>query len=95
MTMSNVIYQLSKDDLLQLLNDQKAIIVSEFSKSKIAEKPLTREEAAAFLRIDSTTLDRRFRNGTLPKSLRHFNGGTLYFFASELEAHIKKSTKSL
>lgn len=61
------------------------------AKSEAVEKPLTREEAAAYMRIDPVTLDRRLRKGTLPMSLRHHNGGTLYFFASELEAFLKKS----
>jgi len=86
----NVLYQISDNDLEKLLMNalEKGF---ERGQKKPIEKPLTREEAAAFLRIEPLTLDRRIKNNVLPTTLRHYNGGTIYFFASELEAFIKKS----
>jgi len=89
MTMMPTILQANVDDLKKVLtewmNEQLA------PKQKTFERPLTREEAAKYLRITPITLDRRFRDGKLPLSLRHVNAGSTYFFASELELHLKRS----
>ena len=87
---TNILYQISENDLEKLIikAEEKAY---ERGQKKPFEKPLTREEAAAFLRIEPATLDRRIKSGVLPATLRHYNGGTIYFFASELENFIRKS----
>lgn len=63
----------------------------ELGQKKPIEKPLTKQEAADYMRIHVNTLDGYFRDKTLPISLRHYVGGSIYFFASDLEAFIKKS----
>jgi len=85
---ASVLYQISENDL------DKLIIKAEekgFDKGqrKPFEKPLTREEAAAFLRIEPATLDRRFKTNKLPLSLRHVVSGSIYLFASELEEFVR------
>lgn len=87
---TSVLYQISESDLEKLIikAEEKGF---ERGQKKPFEKPLTREEAAAFLRIEAATLDRRFKSNKLPLSLRHVVSGSIYFFASELEAFIKKS----
>lgn len=63
----------------------------ELGQKKPIEKPLTKQEAADYMRIHVNTLDGYFRDKILPTSLRHYVGGCIYFFASDLEAFIKKS----
>jgi hypothetical protein len=60
-------------------------------KSHLIERPLTRREAADYLGIGLTALDNRIKRGDIPRKLVHKNGGTPYFFASELEQLLKKS----
>lgn len=87
---TNVLHVMSDDQLDKLI--QKAIQEGfERGQKKPIEKPLTKQEAASYLRIGLSAFDERFRKQALPASLRHYNGGTIYFFASELEAHLKKS----
>lgn len=90
---NSVLYQISGTDLDMLLNQYKEYLMNELSRKKVIEKPMTREEIAAYMRIDPTTLDRRFKSGKLPHTLRHHNGGTLYFFASEFEEFLKSNAK--
>ncbi|HYF69115.1 MAG TPA: hypothetical protein VD884_13320 [Ohtaekwangia sp.] len=49
------------------------------------EQPLTRKEAAKYLRCHVSTLDRKW------KKLRHNVDGQFFWLESELAAHIKKS----
>lgn len=63
----------------------------ELGQTKPIEKPLTKQEAANYMRIHVNTLDCHFKRKVLPASLRHYVGGAILFFASELEAFIKKS----
>lgn len=60
-------------------------------KSHIVEKPLTRIEAAEYLRIGLTAFNNRIRSGAIPKKYLHKNGGTTYFYASELQQLLKTS----
>lgn len=60
-------------------------------KSHMVEKPLTRREAADFLKIKLSAFQNRINRGDIPAKLIHKNGGTPYFFASELEQFLKKS----
>lgn len=90
---ASVLYQISSSDLDRLMSEYKRTVIDELSRKKVIEKPMTREEIAAYMRIDPTTLDRRFKSGKLPHTLRHHNGGTLYFFASEFEEFLKSNAK--
>lgn len=60
-------------------------------KSHMIEKPLTKKEAASYLFINPKTLESRIRSGAIPAKMVHRNGGTMYFFPSELEQLLKKS----
>lgn len=90
---NSVLYQINSDNLMKLIAEIKAVVIEEMGKKNGAEKPMTREEAANYMRISPTTFDRRLKNGTLPIGLRHINGGNIYFFASELEAELKRKPK--
>lgn len=58
-------------------------------KTHMIEKPLTTKEAADFMRIKRSAFDNRIKSGAIPAHLVHKNGGTPYFFASELQQLIK------
>lgn len=60
-------------------------------QAKAPEKPLCPAEAAEYLRISERTLWARLKDGTLPASLVRRSAGSVYFFATELHDHIKKS----
>ena len=60
-------------------------------KTHMIEKPLTRKGAAEYLGIGVKALDNRIQRGVIPSRLIHKNGGTPYFFASELAELLKKS----
>lgn len=83
-------YVLEQEDLNKIIEKVVEKVAQETKKWQLVEKPLTRNEAAAYFKISPITFDRRLKNGTLPSSLRRYNGGTIYFFASELEAFLKK-----
>jgi hypothetical protein len=86
---ASILYQISESDLEKLIlkAEERGF---ELGQKKQIEKPLTKEGAAKYLSISEGTLDERFRTGKLPARLRHTNGGTIYFFASELEEFIKQ-----
>lgn len=86
----SILHVMSDDQLDKLI--QKAIQEGfERGQKKPFEKPLTKKEAADYMRVHIKVFNKRFKSGELPANLRHYNGGTIYFFASELEAFIKKS----
>lgn len=87
----NTVLHVMSDEQLDKLIREAIQRGFELGQKKPLEKPLTKKEAAAFLRIDPWTLDRRFKSGKIPLSLRHVVSGSIYFFASELEAFIRKS----
>lgn len=84
-------YALEQEEFDMLIEKVVEKVVEEVNKLKAVEKPRTREEMAAYMNISPTTFDRRIKTGVLPQYLRHFNGGTLYYFASEFEAFLKKT----
>ncbi len=62
-----------------------ATIASELlghGRRQIVERPLTCEEAAAFVRVHPKTVKRMARSGELPG---HFRFGRWFFYASELD----------
>jgi excisionase family DNA binding protein len=88
---NNVLYQITEDLLEKLIikAEEKGF---ERGQKRTLEKPLTREEAAAFLRVEPITLDRWLKSGKLPHYLKHVvAGSTILFLSSELEEYIKKS----
>lgn len=90
MPLASVLHVMSDDQLDRLI--QRAMQEGfQQGQKKSYEKPLTKKEAAAFLRINPWTMDRRFKTNKLPASLRHVVDGSIYFFASELQEFLKKS----
>jgi excisionase family DNA binding protein len=87
---ASVLYQFTEEQFKQLLDTVRTTTIEEVSKRKPADKILTTKEAANYLRISTTTLNRRFKNKEYPLSLRHNHGGNIRFFQSELEAFLKK-----
>lgn len=87
---NNVLYQISEDLLDKLIIKAEAKGF-EHGQAKPLERPLTKKEAASYMRLHIKVFNKRFKDGVLPATLRHYNGGTIYFFASELEDFIKKS----
>lgn len=83
---------INPSDLDRFISEMRVTFVEELTKAKsqVIEKPLTRGEAAAYLSISTSALDRRVKNGSIPTSLVHYNGGTTYFFASELNRFLKQ-----
>ena len=55
------------------------------------ERPLTCEEAAAFVRVHPKTVKRMARNGELPG---HFRFGRWFFYASELDGWMRMELHS-
>lgn len=76
--------------LITSLRDEMRNSVIEL-KTHMTEETLTRKEAARYLKIGIKALDKRIQSGQIPKRLVHKNGGTPYFFASELHDLIKQS----
>jgi excisionase family DNA binding protein len=66
----------------QLLGDSKRLSV---------ERPLTCEEAAAFVRVHPKTVKRMARTGELPG---HFRFGRWFFYASELDCWMRTELHS-
>jgi excisionase family DNA binding protein len=60
-------------------------------KRSIVEKPLTCEEAAAFVRVHPKTVKRMARGGELPG---HFRFGRWFFYASELDCWMRTELHS-
>lgn len=91
--MSTGVVVLDPSDLDTIIKKMVEEFRAEVAKIKAAniEKPMTREQAAKFFSCSVDALDKKFRNNKLPAKFRHYNGGTPYFFASELENFLKKS----
>jgi excisionase family DNA binding protein len=60
-------------------------------KRSVVERPLTCEEAAAFVRVHSKTVKRMARSGDLPG---HFRFGRWFFYASELDCWMRTELHS-
>jgi excisionase family DNA binding protein len=61
------------------------------SKLSVVERPLTCEEAAAFVRVHPRTVKRMARAGKVPG---HFRFGRWYFYASELDCWMRMELHS-
>jgi excisionase family DNA binding protein len=61
------------------------------SKRSVVERPLTCEEAAAFVRVHPRTVKRMARAGKVPG---HFRFGRWYFYASELDCWMRMELHS-
>src|SRR6266571_6950272 len=62
-----------------------------YGKRSVVERPLTCEEAAAFVRVHPKTVKRMARNGELPG---HFRFGRWFFYASELDCWMRTELHS-
>ncbi len=60
-------------------------------KRSVVERPLTCEEAAAFVRVHPRTVKRMARAGKVPG---HFRFGRWYFYASELDCWMRMELHS-
>jgi excisionase family DNA binding protein len=60
-------------------------------KYSVVERPLTCEEAAAFVRVHPRTVKRMARAGKVPG---HFRFGRWYFYASELDCWMRMELHS-
>jgi excisionase family DNA binding protein len=60
-------------------------------KRSVVERPLTCEEAAAFVRVHPRTVKRMAREGKVPG---HFRFGRWYFYASELDCWMRMELHS-
>ena len=60
-------------------------------KRSVVERPLTCEEAAAFVRVSPKTVKRMARGGELPG---HFRFGRWFFYASELDCWMRTELHS-
>jgi excisionase family DNA binding protein len=63
----------------------------EDGKRSVVERPLTCEEAAAFVRVHPRTVKRMARAGKVPG---HFRFGRWYFYASELDCWMRMELHS-
>lgn len=79
------------EDWDKFKRELSGFVAIEMDKAKRIERPLTKDAAAEYLSISVRTFDQRIADGKIPTKLIHRNGGTPYFFASELEAFLKKS----
>jgi excisionase family DNA binding protein len=61
-------------------------------KRSVVERPLTCEEAAAFVRVHPRTVKRMARAGKVPG---HFRFGRWYFYASELDCWMRMELHSV
>jgi excisionase family DNA binding protein len=61
------------------------------AKQPSVERPLTCEEAAAFVRVHPKTVKRMARTGDLPG---HFRFGRWFFYASELDCWMRTELHS-
>lgn len=68
-----------------------AIVIKKLTELSRVEEPLTKDGAAKYLHIALSTLNKRIANGDIPAKYIHRNGGTPYFFPSELETLLKKN----
>jgi hypothetical protein len=88
--MAETLHLIPQSDFERLLTSLRQE-VRDLALVKKEEKPLTKKEAADHLRIGRTALDNRINNGSIPSKYVHKNGGTVYFYASELNELLKKS----
>jgi excisionase family DNA binding protein len=68
-----------------------ALELSRNSERPNVERPLTCDEAAAFVRVHPKTVKRMARNGELPG---HFRFGRWFFYASELDSWMRTELHS-
>jgi hypothetical protein len=64
-------------------------VQQESFRQKLSEKPITKAEAAEFLRISYKIFERRLADGHYPAKLIHRDNGTMLFFESELTQYLK------
>lgn len=82
---------LMPNEVDQFADRVAAMVIKKVTELRSIEEPLTKQGAAKYLKVSLTTFNRRLSDGGIPSKYIHRNGGTLYFFASELETLLKKN----
>lgn len=87
-----VMITIDKAELTAVIKEALQAVIKEMGKDvPLIEKPLSVKETADYLGIHQNTIYKRIKSGDLPTSLIHRMNGSVYFFASELHDHIKRS----
>jgi excisionase family DNA binding protein len=82
-------YFLTPTDFDKLMNGLVQKTAEVVAKMKTIEDPITKTEAAKYLKITYRTLNRKIDEGVIPTSLLHRIDGTILLYKSELEAYVK------
>jgi excisionase family DNA binding protein len=85
---------LQPNDFDRLLSEMKSFVREELKSVQMPpenDRPICAKEAAAYLGIGQTTFWERIKTGKIPSILIHRNGGSVYFFKSELRQFLKAS----
>ena len=87
------LHLMSQSALDRMLTNIRQQLKDEFGalKNQMVENTMTKQQAADYLKINIRTLERRVKSGVIPSRYAHTNGGTVYFFASELQELLKQS----
>jgi excisionase family DNA binding protein len=85
---SKVVYELTSEQIKEFA---KEIIAQDraLGKYKTHENPITKQEAAEYLRISYRTFDEKVKEGIIPASLLHRIDGTILLYKDELEPYVK------
>lgn len=86
---ASILYQVAKSELLEAFREVYEHGYKDGQKKQI-EDPMTRKEAAKYLKCHINTLDKWIREGVIDTSFVHRKGGTVYFLKSELHQFIKE-----
>jgi hypothetical protein len=82
---STTLNVLSDEQIEMLLTKHEAKVIARESKKKVVEQPMNRKAVSKFLNCHINTVDKNW------KHLRHMTkGGTPYWYASEIDAAIRK-----
>lgn len=85
-------HQLNPSDLSAEQLDRIAFaLIGRLSSLCVADKLLTKDEAATMLKITYRTFERRLSSGHYPARLIHWDKGTMLFLPSELVEFVKQS----
>lgn len=82
---------MSTEPTVQSMMAELKAHISKELKGAVVEKPMCGKEAALFLGIHESTIYKWLRNETIPTRLIHRIGGSVFFFASELQEFVKRS----
>lgn len=86
---ASILYQVAKSDLMEVFREVYERGFKDGQKVPI-DDPITRKEAAKYLKCNVSTLDKWVKEGVLDSAFVHRKGGTVYFLKSELHQFIKE-----